>query len=183
MRSSRYRGRRHAVGVFSAAALVLVIGPAFAPAGRAQTSQVTFAKDIAPILQRSCQNCHHPDSVAPMSLMTYEEVRPWARSIKFSTGLRNKPDVMPPWYIEKNIGIQQFKDDMSLSDEEIAQIATWADSGAPRGNPADEPQPLSFAGEGEWRLGKPDLDPDVSDARCGRGRPIGGGRSAKRRPG
>ena len=156
MRSSRYPGRRHVVGALAATALVLVIGPAVEP-GRAQTPQVTFSKDIAPILQRSCQSCHHPNSVAPMSLMTYEEVRPWARSIKARTGLRNRPDAMPPWYIEKDIGIQQFKDDMSLSEEEIGKIATWADSGAPRGNPADEPKPLSFAGEGDWRLGKPDL--------------------------
>ena len=144
-------------GVFSAAALVLVIGPALGPAGRAQTAQVTFSKDIAPILQRSCQSCHHPNSVAPMSLMSYEEVRPWARSIKMRTGLRNKPDAMPPWYIEKDIGIQEFQDDMSLSEQDIAKIAAWVDSGAPRGNPADEPKPLSFAGEGEWRHGKPDL--------------------------
>jgi hypothetical protein len=139
--------------VFLAAGLVLVNGPS----GPAAQSQVTFSKDIAPILQRSCQSCHHPNSVAPMSLMTYEEVRPWARSIKLRTGLRDKPDAMPPWYIEKDIGIQQFQDDMSLTDEEIAKIAAWADSGAPRGNPADEPKPLSFANEGEWRLGKPDL--------------------------
>jgi hypothetical protein len=145
------------VGVFSTAALVLLIGPAFGPAGLAQTRQVTFSKDIAPILQRSCQSCHHPNSVAPMSLMTYEEVRPWARSIKVRTGLRNRPDAMPPWYIEKDIGIQQFQDDMSLSEEEITKIAAWVDSGAPRGNPADEPKPLSLADEGEWRLGKPDL--------------------------
>src|SRR4030081_2746981 len=115
MRSSGYRGWRHAVGVFSAAALVLVIAPALGPAGRVQTKKVTFSKDIAPILQRSCQSCHHPNSVAPMSLVSYEEVRPWARSIKLRTGLRNRPDAMPPWYIEKDIGIQQFKDDMSLS--------------------------------------------------------------------
>ena len=65
----------------------------------------TFSKDIAPILQRSCQKCHRPDSLAPMSLITYDEVRPWARSIKNRTALRDKPGVMPPWYIEKDIGI------------------------------------------------------------------------------
>jgi hypothetical protein len=119
--------------------------------------QVTFTKDIAPILQRSCQKCHRPDSVAPMSLLTYEDVRPWARSIKYRTGRRNKPDAMPPWYIEKNIGIQQYKGDISLSDEEVAKIATWVDSGAPRGNPADMPPPLKFATSTEWEIGKPDL--------------------------
>ena len=102
---------------------------------------VTFSKNIAPILQRSCQNCHQPNSVAPMSLITYQEVRPWARAIKERTALRDRRGVMPPWFIEKNIGIQHFKNDPSLSDLEIAQIAKWADSGAPEGNPADLPPP------------------------------------------
>src|ERR687891_729475 len=101
--------------------------------------QVTFAKHIAPILQRSCQNCHRPDGVAPMALRTYEEVRPWARAIKQRTGLGPRAGVMPPWYVEKNIGIQHFKNDPSLSGEEIAMIAKWADAGAPRGNPSDMP--------------------------------------------
>ena len=119
--------------------------------------EVTFARDIAPILQRSCQECHRPASVAPMSLLTYEEVRPWARSIKARTALRNQRGAMPPWFIEKDIGIQQYKNDPSLTEEEIKQIATWADNGAPLGNPADLPPPLQFAGEDEWTIGEPDL--------------------------
>jgi len=142
-------------------ALVLVAWSALASAGQVapnqDNEQVTFTKDIAPILQRSCQRCHRPDSVAPMSLLTYEEARPWARAMKYRTGLRDKPSAMPPWYIEKNIGIQQFKGDISLSDEEIAKIAKWADSGAPRGNPADMPPPLKFVDTSEWEIGKPDL--------------------------
>src|SRR5215469_5410833 len=97
---------------------------------------VTFSKDIAPILQRSCQNCHQPNSVAPMSLITYKEVRPWAKAIKERTSRRDKQGAMPPWFIEKNIGIQHYKNDNSLSDVEIAKIAMWADNGAPEGNPA-----------------------------------------------
>ena len=124
-----------------------------APANR----PVTFTKDIAPILQRSCQQCHRPDSVAPMSLITYEDVRPYARAIKQRTALRSKPGVMPPWYIEKNVGIQHFKDDISLSDDEIATIAAWADGGAPKGNPADMPPPLYFADASVWKIGTPDL--------------------------
>src|SRR5688572_25589510 len=100
----------------------------------AQTADVTFAKDIAPILQRSCQNCHRPDGVAPMPLVTYEEVRPWARAIKTRTGIGPRAGVMPPWYVEKTLGIQHFKDDPSLSDEEVLKIARWADNGAPLGN-------------------------------------------------
>jgi mono/diheme cytochrome c family protein len=131
-----------------------------APAG-----DVTFTKDVAPILQRHCQTCHRPDSLAPMSLLTYEEARPYARAIKTRTALRTQRGAMPPWYIEKDIGIQQYKDDPSLSEEEIAKLAKWADSGAPRGNPADMPPPLNFDNGGQWKIGKPDLivsSPDVT---------------------
>ena len=82
-----------------------------APAAAATAPAVTFTRDIAPILQRSCQNCHRPNQVAPMSLITYEEVRPWARSIRQRTAIRDKAGAMPPWYVEKNIGIQQYKHD------------------------------------------------------------------------
>ena len=86
-----------------------------------------------------------------MSLLTYEEARPWARAMKHRTGLRNTAEAMPPWYIEKDIGLQGFKGDLSLSEEEIQKIARWADSGAPRGNPADLPPPLTFIGPNEWQ--------------------------------
>ena len=114
--------------------------------------QVTFTKDIAPILQRSCENCHRPGGGAPMSLTTYEDVRPWARSIKNRTGARE----MPPWFIDKNIGIQRFKDDPSLSNEEIETIAAWVDDGAQRGNVADLPPPRVWPAGG-WNYGEPDL--------------------------
>jgi hypothetical protein len=120
-------------------------------------AEVTFTKHVAPILQRSCQNCHRPNGVAPMPLTTYEETRPWARAIKQRTGLGPRAGVMPPWYVEKNIGIQHYKDDPSLSDIEIATVAKWADTGAARGNPADMPPPLNFSDGGEWRIGKPDV--------------------------
>ena len=120
-------------------------------------SEVTFTKDIAPILQRSCQNCHRPDGVAPMPLITYEDVRPWARAIKQRTGIGPHAGVMPPWYVEKNIGIQKYKDDPSLSEVELAKIAKWADSGAPRGNPADMPPLRVFDSLGAWNIGTPDV--------------------------
>jgi hypothetical protein len=116
---------------------------------------VTFAKDIAPILQRSCQSCHRPDGGAPMSFISYEEVRPWARVIKLRTAIRDRMGAMPPWYAEKDIGIQHYKQDPSLSDLELAKTQAWADNGAPLGNPADMPPPLTFAGD-EWRI-QPDL--------------------------
>ena len=84
-------------------------------------------------------------------------VGPWARSMKTRTALRSQRGAMPPWFVEKNIGIQKFKHDPSLSDEEIARIAKWADSGAPRGNPADMPKPLAFDSTDKWTIGEPDL--------------------------
>ena len=115
-------------------------------------SQPTFAKDVAPILQRSCQTCHRPGAIAPMSLLTYQDVRPWARSIRQRVTNRE----MPPWYIDKNVGITKFKDDPSLTDEEIATITKWVDSGAAMGNPADMPPPREFSGYDQWHIGKPD---------------------------
>ena len=143
--------------LITASVVALVAAPAPAAAQSADRDAVTFTKDIAPILQRSCQKCHRPDSLAPMSLIDYDEVRPWARAIKSRTGLRDKPGVMPPWFIEKDIGIQRFKDDPSLSDEEIAAIARWVDNGAPRGDPADMPPPIAFIDAEQWEIGEPDL--------------------------
>ena len=118
--------------------------------------EVTFSKDVAPILHRSCVQCHRPGSIAPMSLISYEDARPWARAIREKTSLApNDPERMPPWFIEKNVGIQRFKDDPSLTDEEIAVIATWVANGAPRGDPADMPE-VDLAGR-EWSVGTPDL--------------------------
>src|SRR5688500_2109871 len=146
-----------ATAVFGAAIAGAVAPLAVKAEQAAPTPEVTFTKDIAPILQRSCQNCHRPGQVAPMSLLTYEEARPWARSMKARTAIRDKAGAMPPWYIEKNIGIQHYKNDPSLSDEEIAKIAKWADTGAPRGNPADMPKPLVFKDGASWHAGEPDL--------------------------
>jgi hypothetical protein len=144
-----------AVSVVLCTALVVV--QAQQPSSNAPARDVTFAKDIAPILQRSCQNCHRPNGVAPMSLVTYEDVRPWARAIKLRTGVGPHAGVMPPWYVEKNIGIQQFKNDPSLSEDEIARIAQWVDAGAPRGNPGDLPPERQWADDKVWQIGTPDL--------------------------
>ncbi len=115
--------------------------------------EVTFAKDVAPILQERCQVCHRPNTFAPMSLLTYEEARPWAKSIKQKVLARE----MPPWYIDKNVGIHNFKNDVSLTDREIATLAQWADTGAAKGNLADMPPPRKFEDTDKWHLGEPDL--------------------------
>jgi mono/diheme cytochrome c family protein len=135
----------------------LFVGVATLAQAPAPAADVTFTRDISRILQRSCQQCHHADGVAPMALVTYEDVRPWARSIKTRTALRSQRGAMPPFFVEKNIGIQKFKNDPSLTDEEIARIAKWVDSGAPRGNPADMPKALDFDDSDKWTIGEPDL--------------------------
>ena len=149
--------------VLAAAALVMavtVVPGAQAPtsaqsatADKSAPTPVTFTKDVAPILQRSCQNCHRPDSNAPMSLISYEDARPYARSIKAKTASR----LMPPWHIERNIGIQKFKDDPSLTEQEIATIAAWVDQGAQKGDMANMPPPRKFEDDDVWHIGKPDL--------------------------
>jgi hypothetical protein len=137
--------------------LVLIAGmtqiSAEPPPGKVEIPRVvTFTKDIAPILQRSCQRCHRPNSIAPMSLLTFQETRPWARAIREAVLRRN----MPPWFIDRHVGIQSFKDDTSLNDGEIAIIAAWAENGAPEGNPAHMPPPRQFDDSDQWHIGKPD---------------------------
>lgn len=122
-----------------------------------EPTSVTYADHIAPILQRSCQSCHRPGGGGPMSFMSFDEVRPWAPVIMYRTSIRDRMGAMPPFFVEKDIGINGFKSDYSLSDEELALIQAWASNGAPRGNPDNEPAAQNFeVGEG-WTLGEPDL--------------------------
>ena len=113
----------------------------------------TFARDVAPIFQAKCQTCHHQGTSAPMSLTTFEEVRPWAKSIQQRVANRD----MPPWHLDKTVGIKHYKNDRSLSDDEISTVLRWVDAGAPQGNVADMPKPLVFAPDSNWFMGEPDL--------------------------
>jgi len=149
------------LGIYAAGVLILMLATSTDVFSQSGADDVTFTADIAPILQRSCQNCHRQNSVAPMSLLTYEEVRPYARRIKERTMLRDRMGVMPPWFIEKDVGIQDYQNDISLSDTEIEMISEWADNGAPRGDPNDMPAPRVFAAEDEWDIGTPDLIVDL----------------------
>jgi hypothetical protein len=139
--------------VLAAVVAVGVPVTALAQTTSAGRRQVTFTKDVAPIIMRSCVGCHRPEDIAPMSLRTFNEVRPWARAIKDRVAKRE----MPPWFIDKRIGIQKFKDDRSLSDEEIATIVEWVDRGAPQGNSADMPPMPQFGDNKAWAIGTPDL--------------------------
>jgi len=126
---------------------IMISGQASGP-----QTPVTFTKDVAPILQRSCQSCHRPGQMAPMSFLSYDEVRPWARAIKAKTANHE----MPPWFMDQNVGIQKFKNDPSLSAKDIATLAKWADSGAPMGDAAELPKPKQFDDTGTWQIGTPD---------------------------
>jgi len=133
-----------------------IILAALAVAGLSSTVDAqtpTFSRDVAPILQRSCQQCHRPGAIAPMSLLTYQDARPWAKSIKAKVTARE----MPPWYIDRHVGIQKFKEDPSLSDSEIATITQWVDAGAPQGSAGDLPAPRTFGDDDKWHIGKPDI--------------------------
>lgn len=117
----------------------------------------TYARDVAPILQENCQICHQPGAIGPMSLTSYDEVRPWARVIKLQVESRN----MPPYHYDTDVGIQRLKHDKRLSEEQIATIARWVDSGAPMGDLADLPPPVEFPDASEYRLAAEYGEPDM----------------------
>ena len=146
-------------GVVFIGALATSAMPSAAMAQDAAESSPTFTRDVAPILQRSCQQCHRPGEIAPMSLMTYGEVRPWARSIK----LRVSTGEMPPWQIDSAVDTREYLDDISLSDTEIDTIVRWVDGGAPAGSPSDMPPPRTFPAGSEWVIGEPDVIVNVKE--------------------
>src|SRR5271167_4615435 len=123
------------VGILSRASLttlgatLLISTSSFA--AKIDPRPVTFSKDIAPIFQAKCEECHRKGTVAPMSLITYQETRPWAKAIRERVINRQ----MPPWHVDKTVGIQHFANDRSLTDAELNTIVRWVDSGAPQGDP------------------------------------------------
>ena len=112
--------------------------------------QITYAKDIAPILQEKCESCHRDGQGAPMSLQNYDEIRPWARSIKYKVGSRQ----MPPWNIDPSVGIKHFSNDRSLTPEQISLIEKWVDAGAPLGDKKDLPPQKVWPPDSGWQLAK-----------------------------
>jgi hypothetical protein len=134
------------LGVAFVAACGVVLLTAGTSQAQATQKQVTYTKDIAPIFQEKCEACHRPDSIAPMSLRTFEEARPWARSIRTKVESRD----MPPWHVNRTVGIQQFKNDRSLSDEQVATILAWVDQGALKGDPKDMPPARVWPADQGW---------------------------------
>src|SRR5947207_9575665 len=129
------------------AAMAALALPAAASAADGKAAP-TFAKDVAPIFYKSCVECHRPTMFAPMSLVSYDDARPWARSIKQRVSART----MPPWGADSPHGL--FKNDPRLTEQEVATIVAWVDAGAPKGDDADLP-PVPKMAEG-WTIGKPD---------------------------
>ena len=130
-------------------ALVVVAALFWSSSAGAQQAP-TFTKDVAPILYKNCSQCHRPNEVAPMPLLTYEQVRPWARSIK-SKVLKKE---MPPWGV--GASTLTFSNDRQMSEKEIFTLVSWVDAGAPKGNDADLPEPPSYPGG--WKFNR---EPDV----------------------
>src|SRR6266705_3407779 len=139
--------------------------------------EVTFTKDVAPILQLSCQICHRPGSIAPMSLLTYQDARPWARAIKEKVVRRQ----MPPWHIDRSIGITKFKDDPSLTDAEIATISNWVDQGALE-DPSQPPSPSVRPGNSRQCLRGVQVPPEGVRAQVRDVHPTHGRRHRTRSP-
>lgn len=151
---------RHALARHALALLALTPAPALAQNPLATTrapAQPTYAKHVAPIFQEKCQECHQPGSIAPMSLLKYEDAKKYAKRIRTKVADR----LMPPWHIDRAVGIQQFKNDRSLSDAQVATIVNWVDAGAPLGDPKDLPPAMTFPDPNRWqlaeKLGAPDL--------------------------
>jgi hypothetical protein len=134
-------------GVLGAVAVALVAATS-AQAQTARSAAPTFTKDIAPIFQEKCEICHRSEGMAPMSLVGYNEIRPWIRSIKLKVQQRD----MPPWYVDRSVGIQKFANDRSLSDREIDLIARWVDAGAPQGDLKDAPKAKAWPSDDAWQF-------------------------------
>jgi hypothetical protein len=115
----------------------------------APNSQPTFYKDVLPVLQKNCQNCHRPGEAGPMSFLNYESTRPWAKAIKTAVATKK----MPPWFADPKYG--HFENDRTLSAAELSTLISWVDDGAKAGNPKDAPKPIQFV-DG-WTIGKPDV--------------------------
>ena len=112
-------------------------------------SQITFYKDVLPVLQKNCQGCHRPGEAAPMSFLTYDQTRPWAKAMKQAVLTKQ----MPPWFADPHYG--KFANDRTLSQADIETLVSWADTGAKPGDAKDAPKPINWV-EG-WRIGKPDM--------------------------
>jgi hypothetical protein len=147
--NARNPGKEYNLAMVSKLARVGLMLTGCSALASSATGQVTFHKDIEPLLQAHCQVCHRPGEIGPMSLLTYQNTRPWAKAVKQAVLTRK----MPPWFADSSV--QHYNNDASLSTKEIETITSWVDAGAPEGDVNDAPSPRSFV-EG-WSIGRPDL--------------------------
>ena len=147
-RENQRQARNRALGITVLAAALVV--PGAAAAGQQPAAAPNFSKDIAPIFQAKCEACHRPDSIAPMSLVTYQQARPWARSIK----ARVLEHQMPPFQIDRTVGVTKFKNDESLSEADLQTIVKWVDAGAPQGDAKDLPPAKDWPSDQGWNFAK-----------------------------
>ncbi|MGD8730002.1 MAG: alkyl hydroperoxide reductase, partial [Gemmatimonadota bacterium] len=142
------------VQTFVALAVVAGLGAIALPAS---AQEVTYARDVAPIIQNKCQECHTENSIAPFTLDNYDQVVRRARMIRRAVDER----VMPPWHINPTIGIQHFKNNRGLTPDERQTVLAWIDAGTPMGDPADLPAPREPVDYTQWQMadqfGEPDL--------------------------
>ncbi len=138
-------------------ALLATAAVTLAPAPATAQDHPTFARDVAPIIQQNCQVCHQPGSIAPMSLTSFEAVKRYAPRIRDKVAER----IMPPWHIDRSVGVQEFKNDRGLTDGELETLVTWLDGDMPFGDEADMPPAPVFPDGSEWQyaeqFGQPDL--------------------------
>ncbi|MDG2283015.1 MAG: cytochrome c [Longimicrobiales bacterium] len=140
------------VNVGTSQQLIAQTGPSPDPG-----NDVTFTRDVAPILQANCQVCHQPGAIGPMSLMEYQDVRRYARRITRMVEARD----MPPYQYDADVGIQDLKEDWRMSDDDIATISAWVAAGSPEGDPADMPEPVEWPDPAEFKLADRFGEPDV----------------------
>ena len=140
--------REKTVRGMAAACLAITCAILAGPATAGAQDQPTYARDVAPIIQENCQVCHQAGSIAPMSLLTYEAVKRYAPRIREKVTAR----LMPPWHIDRSVGIQEFKNDRALTDDELETLVAWLDSDMPLGDEADMPPPAEFPDVSAWQF-------------------------------
>ena len=142
-------------GAMSIVIVAVMLGSSQA-AQQSAAQAPTFTKDVMPILQEKCQVCHRMGSIAPFALETYEQTRKVANMIKSRVSART----MPPWHVDKTVGIRAYKNDRSLSDAQINTIVKWVDAGTPQGDAKDAPPPVQWPDPAAWHLAKEFGEPD-----------------------
>jgi mono/diheme cytochrome c family protein len=147
---------RSSLGFLAAALAAALVVQSEVAAQSEGGAEITYSNQVSRIIQANCQICHQPGNIGPMSLLSYQDARRYARRIRDLVASRE----MPPYQYDSDVGIQELYNDWRLSNEDIHTVVAWVDNGAPEGNPADLPPPAEFPVLGEWRLADKYGEPD-----------------------